>query len=502
MLSARRGDTGTSNAVVHLHHTQQLVQVHGSALQWFVDNFLKEAFLSEAENKRLIIDDLNKVFNAAGRNLVNQSVMDNDGKCCGHCNSKFRKNTKSAICANCSRSFHNNKNNKCLLVHTCPGNNTTSTQPSAFVTNVSPTQPTYSSTGSRVSVTFVPVTTNAGATVSTAIMQTGNLSSQSRRLPGSSSTSRPTTSFVTSSPATSASGPTPSLQSSSCLIAHVSDQALSNNPCPSGTHPPPTVGPVTLPVSASLVTSLPSTSQSDFSSLNPTALPFQSQTTATQKKKNTTSNLTNSVHEAEIAILKQELVIARTKMLQLEAENKDFGRKNTVLAETLKMYESEQNKELRRKYFGGHEQVNPAKSTNANTPPSSTDIVHGLAYSGPSQETVDRVINYLLDIIQKIPSCPSETERETQVSDPCPGSTSYPQDILQTSGQPCTSSTQPTSHTPPTSHAAEPHARSSPKHTTVITASPASNRSRTAINDDLSEMTIDELIDENQDLNF
>ena len=501
---------GASNAVLHLHHTQQLVQVQGSASQWFVDNFLKHAFLSEAENKKLVIDDLNKVFNAAGRNLANQSVTNNDGKYCGHCNSKFRKNTKSATCGNCSKMFHNNKNSKCLLVHTCLGNNSTPVQPSASGTTVSSSPPTYSSTGSRVSVTFVPATTHSEVPISTANTQAGQLSTQPppRRSPGPSGTLRHASSSVISKPATSDTGTTPSLLSSNTtthLCDLVLNQPTSNDSQPSGTHHHHTVGPVTVPVSASPATSsLPSTIQSNISSLNPAALPYQANTSTTQKRKNPNSNQTNSVHEAEIAILKQELVIARTKMLQIEADNKDLTRKNAVLAETLKMYESEQNKTLRRKYFG--EQVNPATSTDTitSTPSPATGPIP--AYSGPSQHTLDRLINYLLDTVQGLtsPSCPTRNVtplRETHLSDASAHPTSFP-DKPRTSGQPCSSSPAPISPATPASHTAEPRLSSPPRQSTVATASPVNNKASTAINDDPSGMTIDELIDENQDLNF
>ena len=260
-----------------------------------------------------------------------------------------------------------------------------------------------------------------------------------------------------------------------------------------------------MPVSASPATSsLPSTIQSNISSLNPAALPYQANTSTTQKRKNPNSNQTNSVHEAEIAILKQELVIARTKMLQIEADNKDLTRKNAVLAETLKMYESEQNKTLRRKYFG--EQVNPATSTDTITSAPSPATGPIPAYSGPSQHTLDRLINYLLDTVQGLtsPSCPTRNVtplRETHLSDASAHPTSFP-DIPRTSGQPCSSSPAPISPATPASHTAELRLSSPPRQSTVATASPVNNKSSTAINDDLSGMTIDEIIDENQDLNF
>ena len=47
------------SATVHLHHTQQKVQVQGRAAPWFVDSVLKERFESEAKDKEFSIKNLN-----------------------------------------------------------------------------------------------------------------------------------------------------------------------------------------------------------------------------------------------------------------------------------------------------------------------------------------------------------------------------------------------------------------------------------------------------------
>ena len=108
---------GANTAVVHLHHTQQLVQVQGSASQWLVKNFLRHVFLEKADSKRQLINDLNKVFDATGRNLEKQ--INNESEDCTQCGVKFRKNSKPAVCGNCSGSFHNTKQSKCFMLHNC-----------------------------------------------------------------------------------------------------------------------------------------------------------------------------------------------------------------------------------------------------------------------------------------------------------------------------------------------------------------------------------------------
>ena len=167
---------GGTTAVVHLHHTQQLVQVQGSASQWFVKNFLKHIFATEAESKRLVINNLNKVFEAAGRGLDKQ--IDIDSESCTHCGIKFRKNSKPAICGNCTGSFHNTKQNKCFLSHNCrtSGANPTlsathssSPTPTLHGTNTVGAAPISTSRISSMAVTFVP-SSRATATTTTSCM--------------------------------------------------------------------------------------------------------------------------------------------------------------------------------------------------------------------------------------------------------------------------------------------------------------------------------------------
>ena len=133
-------------------------------------------------------------------------------------------------------------------------------------------------------------------------------------------------------------------------------------------------------------------------SLDPNAPAFQALPRQTERKKATPSGEMKTNQNAEISLLKQELVIAKTKMMQLETENKDLVRKSNVLADTIKMYESDQTQELRNRYFG-----NPASS--ASSVPSPTP---GLPQSRLStscntsvgSQTIDRLLNFLLDIIQ------------------------------------------------------------------------------------------------------
>ena len=350
VLRFQVANDGVGTAVLHLHHTQQLVQVQGSASRWFVDNFLKQTFLTEARNQRLFIADLNNVFDAAGRNHAKRAELDDEPKHCNHCNSKFRKTSKPSVCGNCAKYFHNTKVNKCLLLHTCafdprPSKANPITAP---VTTFTPSA-SCSTTGSpSLSVTFVPASTSTSSNPPIVAPSASN--SQTTR------------------------------QSSPARLP-----AVATSP------------PIAVPLSSiSPVIPQPDNSQIRSSDLNPSAVTFQqSQAKPTLKKKNTDQSKT--VNEAEIAILKQELVILKTKLLQIEADNKDLVRKNSILSETIKIQENEQNKALRQKYFGDQGTDAP---TNPQIPSPASNVAAGSPLSGLLSGTIDRIINYLLDIVQ------------------------------------------------------------------------------------------------------
>ena len=109
----------------------------------------------------------------------------------------------------------------------------------------------------------------------------------------------------------------------------------------------------------------------------------------------------------EITLLKQELVIAKTKMLQLETANKDLERKSKVLSETIKIYESDQSQKLREKYFGDS---SPPISTSVS---SSSSRTPSTASNCLENKTLDRLINYFLDLVQ-------QTHSSLNLSEPNP----------------------------------------------------------------------------------
>ena len=154
-------------------------------------------------------------------------------------------------------------------------------------------------------------------------------------------------------------------------------------------------------LSTSAVLSTVSSSQTPVMSLNPDAPTFIQQTRQ-QKATSSAPKQAKTVQEAEISLLKQELVIARTKILQLEAENKDMDRKTRVLGDTVKMYESDANQELRRRYF--RDKTSSAKSPSPSTGGTSSPFPPCESSTSVATQTIDRLINYFLNVVEKIPN--------------------------------------------------------------------------------------------------
>ena len=372
VLRFKVGHDDQGNAVLHLHHTQQLVQVQGSACRWFVDHFLKHVFISEARDKDVVISNLNKIFANAGK--VQNKKADNRGqlepKSCSYCHVKFRSNSKPSSCGNCTGYFHNSKQNKCFTSHTCQHD---------YIASVS-------SSSSVVSTAF-------------------------------STTVSPSISHVSGSPTSQQSC---SAMGSSFSGSRVSASIMPNQVIPAVSLPAARQLVITVPSSLSasttsqatgtIVTSTPSSQVPSCSTLlNPTGAALSS-----KSRKKTPASQEKSLQDAETALLKQELIIAKTKMIQLESSKKDLERKNTVLVDTIKIYESEQNKILRQKYFSDHS--SPEASANfssASAPHISADAGNS---SSLSFKTLDRLINYFLDVVHQVPK--SQTMSSTSSSVP------------------------------------------------------------------------------------
>ena len=119
-------------------------------------------------------------------------------------------------------------------------------------------------------------------------------------------------------------------------------------------------------------------------------------------------------------------MIAKTKMIQLETSNKDLERKNRVFADTIKIYESEQNKILKDKYFQDQSSpdISAPSSANISPGPISSNLSSYLGY-----KTIDRLLNYFLDVVQQIPrsqNISSDSSVPASTSSPFPSSATAP----------------------------------------------------------------------------
>ena len=105
------------NVTVHLHHTQRKVQVQGRGTLWFVDQVLKERFLTAARNKSFNISDINKKIGQISSNK--KSTLPKDVQSCGFCHKAFKSNAKPSECTKCLLKFHRTKQLHCFSLHQC-----------------------------------------------------------------------------------------------------------------------------------------------------------------------------------------------------------------------------------------------------------------------------------------------------------------------------------------------------------------------------------------------
>ena len=121
------------------------------------------------------------------------------------------------------------------------------------------------------------------------------------------------------------------------------------------------------------------------------------------------SENTKNVKDTEITILKQEILIVKTKLAQTEADNRDLERKNKILSEAIRIHETEQNDTMRREFL-------PELNPKVKSVPSSSSL-SSLTLATCSGYTIDRLIKYFLDVIEGNPvleSCKSRSSTNEQ----------------------------------------------------------------------------------------
>ena len=107
---------------VHLHNTQRKIQVQGGACMpdkttaalWFIQNILKERFVSQAKGKKFNIEAINKAVVQADKpdKMAHTHPLD-----CSHCGKRFTNGSRPVVCSKFS--FYKHKT-KCITLSRCP----------------------------------------------------------------------------------------------------------------------------------------------------------------------------------------------------------------------------------------------------------------------------------------------------------------------------------------------------------------------------------------------
>ena len=330
---------------------------------WFTKNVLQNIFQNLAKAKAVDISEFNNSLKTLSTSQSNPVVQTQCSLCWKHPNTEMTK------CKECANTFHTLN---CIKVHVSSehGMSTPTSQSILTATStrsVPPLLPLYSPPA-------IP-----------------GPSGNSNILSPPCSTSSPTaTVSVTNS------APTPT-HCYGCKNAFHRKSVLSLcHKCTKVFHKTTCMKKHVCTQSLSISSALPpisSTSIVPTSSLDPTAPPFSAPTESTKTKRHRKADCSppTTPQEAEIRLLKQELVIAKTKIVELDSEKKELLRKVTVYSETVRILEQGQNQALREKYSS-------SSSINTHTPPFSQSP-HS---STVSHSTMDRVINHLIDTIERL----------------------------------------------------------------------------------------------------
>ena len=431
------------NATVHLHHTQQKVQVQGNASHWFVDSVLRVGFEAGAKDHELNIRSLNAQLSTA---LPSDKVLGKGSetpKTCAHCMKNFRANTKNpTICCKCSKSFHNSRTLPCFVSHVCSGI----------------TPPSTASRHPSASSAIVSIAPTGDSTILSPLSSCTNLTSSG--VAGPSTRAVPTVAV-----------PGVLLSPSSVYSSAVT--------------------------STTVTTSRPATlSTQESSTMDPSAAPFIPCNTIEQpikrkRSKKDNSEMLRDPKDVENEFLKRELNIVKTRLLAHESEVKDLKRKNKVLSDSVAILENEKQRELSGK--AGVQPILPQ------APPCS----HCLQPSPSSQaqtsdphhildsKLINKLLNLLSDLLQHTYSgqrCSSTNK--CKMSSPSPSVISPPASLTPTNASPITERSPPPNNAPTVSESL----------LSGSTSSPAQSGSK--VNQELSDslLTLDEFAPELLDI--
>ena len=384
---------------VHLHHTQQKVQIQGGARMpdqttapvWFLENLLKERFVSLAKHRKYDIKEINRKIGTLKAHSGLQKSSAKVGTC-PHCKKSFKSNSKPAMCGNCCSYFHNTKQNKCFVSHVCLPIANQQPYPSTtfFVPNKSLTtslqSPSPAAASSRTPAITTTEANNSPHTSSSVLtLSPGTATSCSPYNPhGSTSTfppthKRPRLEIPNKDRIVAPDGTGQSVFSSSgsnCTFSSTSSGSLSStlNPGPR-TSLPPSSGPAPpSPISSASAPSAPP------SSLDPKAPTFTPQPRQNNKRKSKAPALTPE--SAKIESLGIELNAAKTRIVELDTELEDNEIKIKLLREKIRILEMNQQDQAFNKYFPNEQNISSSFAGRSHTtppsqpPPSQTSCCH------------------------------------------------------------------------------------------------------------------------------
>ena len=344
------------SATVHLHQTQQKVQVQGLAAPWFSNQFLKQKFELEARNKASTIRNLNKTIStsvtslesSSGTTTVSASLVP-----CPNCNMPIKCNSKTSICKKCNKKLHNSKQNPCLLRHKC---NETAVQAPGTPTGSATNAPSVPAVSLFPADSFSGTVTTSGSSVPVASPVVGTKANQSELPPTEQGLLNTT-------------------DSSSILVT-----------------PPPSSS-MTLSVTAPVFTQM-SNNQSSQSSKVP------------RKPKNPAGH-TKSPEELELEFTKRELALVKVNIQKLEAENKDIKQKNEILTKTVKMFEDRNLKEV-------NDKVNP--SPTASTRKDCDSCTNCQHQSSTDKDILSDLLRFFMRIVEGKTLCDHKLLPQTTLS--------------------------------------------------------------------------------------
>ena len=326
---------------VHLHNTQQKVQLQGgtkmpdnnTAAVWFTQRVLKQRFSLEAKNKKFSIENINKIVASLSElNHFPSTAPKPPPDFCFHCSKRFSAQSRPMVCIRCSNFKHTTRCAPCPTINT-PLSSFQGDNARNLCLQSSPTvdiRPSLGSTHVSFTTTDSPIPSICRGAPPVSSSSSSSLSPETNTQQGESLPSPPAKKSRINhagkdpdidkrqSNRTAGAAETTSLTFSTVSRSSPAITTASNS----------SLHQAALPVNASPTTA----------SLGPTSQEINHGKKRTRNLK----SVPKSNEQLEIDYLKIELNRAQTQVIALETENKDLERKVKVMKEVITMHEQRQ----------------------------------------------------------------------------------------------------------------------------------------------------------------